>query len=39
MIKIKVLYDCDEENSKVLTIEQFVDKFNKEEINSSTDFI
>ena len=38
-MKIKVIYDCDEETTEVMTLETFVDKFNNEEINSATDTI
>ena len=38
-MKIKVNYDCEEDNAEIMTIEAFVNKFNKEEINSSTDMI
>ena len=38
-MKIKVTYNCDGENTEVMSIETFIDKFNKEEINSATDII
>lgn len=36
-MKIKVNYDCNEETTELLSVEQFVSKFNSEEINSATD--
>lgn len=38
-MKIAVLYDYEENKKEVLSIEEFVKKFNRAEINSATDFI
>lgn len=39
MKMIKILYDCEEDNSEVLTLEQFAKKFNENSVNAFTDFI
>lgn len=38
-MKIKVLFDCSENDYKIYTLEEFVISFNAEEINSATDLI
>ena len=38
-MKIKVTYNCDGDDTEITTLEAFVNKFNREEINSATDVI
>lgn len=39
MKMIKVLYDCEEDKAEVLTLEQFAEKFNRNEVSAFADLI
>lgn len=38
-MKIKIIYDCDDSNTQLVSIREFVEMFNNMQVNSFTDKI